>query len=296
VITITKKLEEAKFITHAGNFHADDVFSTVFLSKLYGNITVIRLKEYKDDKSKLAFDIGLGEFDHHQKGYDKKRENGVHYCAFGLLWQKFGIEYLHKIKVENPELIFKIMENLLVTQIDAIDNGEFDIKSDYNIYTLSSLVELYRPKFDEERDEDDCFLEACFFASKVFDLVLKDAISKEKSIEIIRAKIPTIENKILILDKYIPYEFAIFTLGLDIDFVIYPSNRGGYAAHTIPEFYKGFTPKISFKKEWGGLRDEALQQVSKIKTARFCHNKLFLFTADTKEDAIKAAKIAKEMN
>ena len=55
----------------------------------------------------------------------------------------------------------------------------------------------------------------------------------------------------------------------------------------VPTKYKGFTPKIPFKKEWAGLRDEALRQVSGIKTARFCHNNLFLATADTLRDALE---------
>lgn len=287
MITIAKTKEEAEFITHAGNFHADDVFSTAFLEKLHDNITLIRLNDYQDDGSKIAYDIGLGEFDHHQAGFDKKRANGIHYCGFGLLWQEFGRDYLKKINVEDIESTFKVFDYLLVTMIDAIDNGEFNIKSDFNVYTISTLIELFRPKFDENKNEDECFLEAVKFASTLFDLIMNEAISKVKIINIIKTKIPTIKDKILILDEYIPYEFALFELGLDVDFVVYPSNRGCYAAHTVPTYYKGFTPKIPFKKEWAGLRDRELQKVSGIKTARFCHNKLFLTTADTKEDALK---------
>lgn len=42
----------------------------------------------------------------------------------------------------------------------------------------------------------------------------------------------------------------------------------------------------------GRTRDEKLQEVSKIKTAKFCHNACFICTAETKEDAIKMAEIA----
>lgn len=287
MINLTKNLEEAKFVTHAGNFHADDVFSTVFLSKLYGNITVIRLKEYHDDESKIAYDIGLGKFDHHQRGYDKKRENGIHYCGFGLLWQEYGLEYLKKNNIENKEVVFKIFDKLLVTQIDAFDNGELIINNDINIYTLPGIIEKFRPKYAACEDEDECFKKACWFANIIFDLILEDAQVKAKTIQILKEKSKTIQNKILILDEYIPYEFALFELGLDVEFVIYPSNRGGYAAHTVPSAYNGFTPKVPFKSEWGGLRDENLQEISGVKTAKFCHNKLFLATADTLEDAIK---------
>ena len=131
MITLTKDLSKAKFVTHAGNFHADDVFSTVFMSRMFGDITVIRLKDYNDnDDSKIVYDIGRGKFDHHQAEYDKKHDNGIHYCGFGLLWQEYGLEYLKKLNVNNPEDVFKVFDYLLVTNIDAFDNGEADIDKD----------------------------------------------------------------------------------------------------------------------------------------------------------------------
>lgn len=285
MITLTNKLEEANFVTHAGNFHADDVFSTVFMERLFKNINLIRLKDYKDDKTKIAYDIGLGDFDHHGALYDKKRENGIHYCGFGLLWQRYGLEYLKQIKVEEPAMIFDIMDELLVTQIDAFDNGEYTIDAPFNVYTLASLIEQFRPKIGKDENENECFLKAVAFADNIFETILNDAIAKSATLKKVEKLSQTIKDNILILDSYIPYEYAIFKLNLDINFVIYPSNRGGYAAHTVPIKYKGFTPKIPFKKEWAGLRDKELQNISGIKTAKFCHNKLFLATAETIEDA-----------
>ena len=46
MITIVDKLEEAEYVTHAGNFHADDVLGAVFLEKLHDNIKLIRLKTH----------------------------------------------------------------------------------------------------------------------------------------------------------------------------------------------------------------------------------------------------------
>ena len=287
MIKLTNDLNEADFVTHAGNFHADDVFSSMFMARLYGDITLIRLNDYKDDGSKIAFDIGLGKFDHHQANYNKKRANGIHYCGFGLLWQEYGLKYLRKIKVKYPEKVFNILDELLVIQIDAIDNGEYFIDAPFNIYTLAGLIEQFRPKIGKKEDENECFLKAVSFADIIFEQILNDAIGKVYALNEIEKKKRSIKDNILILDKYIPYEYAIFKLELDVNFVVYPSNRGCYAAHTVPTKYKGFTPKIPFKKEWAGLRDEELQKVSGIKTAHFCHKKLFLATATTKEDAIK---------
>ena len=287
MIKLTNDLNEADFVTHAGNFHADDVFSSMFMARLYGDITLIRLNDYKDDGSKIAFDIGLGKFDHHQANYNKKRANGIHFCGFGLLWQEYGLKYLRKIKVKYPEKVFNILDELLVIQIDAIDNGEYFIDAPFNIYTLAGLIEQFRPKIGKKEDENECFLKAVSFADIIFEQILNDAIGKVYALNEIEKKKRSIKDNILILDKYIPYEYAIFKLELDVNFVVYPSNRGCYAAHTVPTKYKGFTPKIPFKKEWAGLRDEELQKVSGIKTAHFCYKKLFLATATTKEDALK---------
>jgi len=293
MIKLTKDLNEAKFVTHAGNFHADDVFSTVFMAKMFGDITVIRLKDYNDnDSSKLAYDIGRGKFDHHQAGYDKKRDNGIHYCGFGLLWKEFGLKYLKDNNVLNAEDVFKVFDYLLVNNIDAFDNGEADIHKDYNVYTIPSLIEMLRARINLNEDEDECFLKACGLAEFLFDRILEDAKIKVEVINKIRDLSKNIQNKILVLDEFIPYEYAIFYLDLDVDFVVYPSNRGGYAAQAVPTYYKGFTKRVPFKEEWAGLRNEELAKVSGIKTANFCHNKLFLFTAGTKEDAIEAALIA----
>jgi len=290
MITLTKDLKEAKFVTHAGNFHADDVFSTVFMSKFFGDITVIRLKDYDDtDSSKIAYDIGRGRFDHHQAGYDKKHDNGIHYCGFGLLWQEYGVEYLKKLNVSNPADVFQVFDYLLVTNIDAFDNGEADIEKDFNVYTIPSLIEMFRPRINTNEDEDECFLKACKFVEYLFDRILEEAIIKVDVINKIRDISKNIKNKILVLDEFIPFEYAIFYLNLDVDFVVYPSNRGGYAARAVPTHYKGFIKRVPFKSEWAGLRDNDLAKVSGIETAKFCHNKLFLFTAETKEDALKAA-------
>ncbi len=73
-IKITKQYNKANFVTHSGTFHVDDVISTVFLSKIFKEIKLIRVPsiENRNTNNKLVFDIGLGEFDHHQKNKNVK--------------------------------------------------------------------------------------------------------------------------------------------------------------------------------------------------------------------------------
>ena len=75
--------------THAGKFHADDVFSAALLRILRPDIRFVRAMGLPEGFEGFAFDIGWGRFDHHQKDAPV-RENGVPYAAFGLLWREFG--------------------------------------------------------------------------------------------------------------------------------------------------------------------------------------------------------------
>ena len=74
-IRLTDNIEEANCVTHSGKFHVDDVISTVFISKIIDEVILIRIPNINDKNltNKLVYDIGLGEFDHHQKNRNGKR-------------------------------------------------------------------------------------------------------------------------------------------------------------------------------------------------------------------------------
>ena len=86
MITIVEE-KDAKFITHAGSFHADDVMATVLLEILYEDVSLARVAEIDEkDTDAFVYDIGLGKYDHHQD--DKvRRDNGIAYSSVGLIWR-----------------------------------------------------------------------------------------------------------------------------------------------------------------------------------------------------------------
>ena len=53
-----------------------------------------------------------------------------------------------------------------------------------------------------------------------------------------------------------------------------------------------FKARKDFPKSWAGKRDRDLAKVSGVSDATFCHNKLFLAVAASKEGAIALAKAA----
>ena len=75
-----------KGFTHAGRFHADDVFAAALLRLCNPNIRIQRGFSVPEGYDGIVFDIGDGPFDHHGKD-SPVRECGVKYAAFGLLWR-----------------------------------------------------------------------------------------------------------------------------------------------------------------------------------------------------------------
>ena len=96
MMKLVNDIKEANCITHGGTMHADEVFATAFLEMYLNDIKVYRTMEVNPDdfpKDVLIYDIGRGIFDHHQSDA-LKRENGITYSSFGLLWKTFGSDYL----------------------------------------------------------------------------------------------------------------------------------------------------------------------------------------------------------
>ena len=92
-----------KLITHNGSFHADDIFAcatlSLMLEKAGEKFEVIRTRDEEIIKTgDYVFDVGgiydenLNRFDHHQIGGAGKRQGGIEYSSFGLVWKKFGEE------------------------------------------------------------------------------------------------------------------------------------------------------------------------------------------------------------
>jgi uncharacterized UPF0160 family protein len=296
MLKLTKDINEANLVTHGGTFHPDDVFSTVLMSKIVDNPVVYRANAstatYPD---KLLYDIGFGEFDHH--GPDALMRNPkIKYSSFGLLWKRFGKEYLTKITTDVDEMWTAIDERL-VMQIDGIDNGNFPkITADYSLLDLDAIIDLFNRGWDEKVDNDEQFIQAVIIAETIFDrLIVKEQAkinAKKKVVE----KIKSTTGEILILDEYMPYHEALFDKNIPeaehIKIIVFPSNREGYNVKpkTISKDSKELL--IKFPKELLGLHDEELANITHIPTARFVHTEGFIGATDTLEDAIKLAELA----
>lgn len=298
-IKLTKNIEEANCITHSGTFHADEVFATVILSKIIPEIVLIRLQEVREKvkENTLVYDIGGGKFDHHQFGGNGERKNGVKYAACGLIWKEFGREVLKKLNVEDIDYVFDYVDKNLIQFIDSNDNGQLPkIDLDYKYVHISQIIAFFNPRWDEEIDSDIKFRKALYLAETIFDEFLQDAISKSKAKEEVEQAINDQKEGIMILNKYMPWkDFVLESTNpkaQEINFVVFPSKRGGYNVYAVPKEKGSFENRKCLPQGWRGLRDEKLQAITGVKTARFCHNAGFICSSEKKEDAIKLAQMA----
>lgn len=298
MIKIVNDIRCAKFITHSGVFHADDVFATAFLDLYFTNISVIRLDSVplNVDNDVIIYDIGKGKFDHHQKEA-RIRDNGIKYSSFGLLFEEYGLSFLERLKIENKEEVYDYLVKDFILSIDAIDNGEFpSVTANYKVKTVSDIIKLYNPSYGSNDTSNENFVKAVNVAESIFSFELKNVCGKVKASKKVKELLKNNNTDILLLDEYLPYEEVILTGNYNTKLVIYPSNRGGYCVKTVPISLEDKNSRVYFPLKWAGLVNEDLEKTSGIKDITFCHVNCFLVATKSLEAALKVASVTMDAN
>lgn len=254
--------------THAGVFHADDVFSSALLRVIFPKIKIYRtFYPPKKKKGEIVFDIGMGEFDHHQPD-NECRPNGVPYASFGKLWRKFGTRVM-----TTQEGCQWMDENL----VQVIDNTDCTGQSN----PLSSAISSMNLSWNEDREmEDDRFFEAVDIAEKILKSYIRNYENKQVAKQAVMSAYNLSDKNLVILNRYMPYN-EVLTL-TEAKFVAYPSLRGGWSVQCIKDIYTG-KPKQPLPVEWTDPQNT-------INGLTFCHNGLFLATFIDKMSLIEAIK------
>lgn len=287
-----------KIITHSGSFHADDVFAVATLSLLLGeeSIEIIRTRDKSIfETGDFVVDVGRvydeekNRFDHHQEGWNIKRENGVPYASFGLVWKVYGE------KVCGNKEIVKEIDGYLVSAIDAHDNGlsvSKNIIEGVSEYSLGETITLFNKNFDEESDNDQNFLFAVSLARKILKRIIDNALSGQKVRKMFREVYEKTEDK-----RYVVFDIDSTewkkdsSLYPELLFVVHP-YKDSWALKTIKKAEGNFENRKSLPLSWAGKEGEELQKITGVSDALFCHNKLFIATTKTKESAFQLLKLA----
>lgn len=282
-----KAFDFDQVITHSTVFHADDVFGVALCRLINPLIEVIRtldndIEKYLEaarnvGKNVIVFDIGRGEYDHHQ--IDKKLRDEecdgkkIPYCGFGLLWKDFG--YLLCPEKEAWDRVDKS----LVLPIDMADNGVGQNLLSYSIKTLN-------PNWDDENLSENV---AFHRAMNVAMIILKGHIDHARSSVAAKEKILSLvtDSRILVMDKYMSWNYTVVNEEKckDILFVVYPSMRGGWNVETVQTDRETHTNRMNFPEDWLGHADPD-------RGIKFAHTGNFLIACYTKEQAIQVAKDA----
>lgn len=255
-----------KGLTHGSKFHSDDVFSAAFLQIINPEIEIIRSNVVFDDFEGIVFDIGMGKFDHHMKD-NEKRNNGIPYASFGKLWREFACELY-------GEEVYNNIDKKLIADLDLSDNT-----GSYN--ALAFAISMFNPVDDGENGDEE-FKKAVGFAKIILSNMIKKELKHLEDTEKVKKYYnEATDKRIIVLDEYLytddylPYTEAIY--------VIYPSNRGGFAGKGVPINSDTVKLKKPFPEKWVENLPPYLE---------FCHTSRFLIKAKSLNDILYACREA----
>ena len=286
-------MNDKTIATHNGNFHADDVFSIAALKCIFPAFKLIRTRDLElIAKADIVIDVGgkydsdTDRFDHHQRGGAGERENGIPYSSFGLIWQKYGLAIC-----QGNQDVANAVDAGLVSTIDAIDCGHVEGVS--KGISLSQTISMFNPTWQEDSHFDACFDEAVDFASRVLTRFIASANGGISAKELVAKAIENAADpRVIVLEKYIPWKRTVHALSEEALYMIYPSQTNEWRIQAVPVEPGSFEDKKSLPKQWAGLSDKELKEVTGIDDAMFCHNGLFIAGAETFESTMKMASIA----
>ena len=272
-------------VTHDGVFHADELLASALITDLCPeNFVVLRTRTIPTNLSDKDWivDVGGGPYDHH--GSDRKTyPNGVKKAACGKV-----AEVLLR---EDPKTLEKL-QRMLLWAVEAQDNGqslqELGLPPSKLSFVSTLLPTWNAPQFHI----NSCFTKALDMTRIILSSILDHIEADDKAEAVLEA---IQDDEIVVLSKFVPWQAWAVEKWPKARFVVFPAASGkGFNAQAVPLTATpgDFRNRGGFPDAWGGLRDGALEEVSGITGAIFCHADLWLSVWDTQDHAIEAAKAA----
>ncbi len=278
------------FGAHDGTFHADEVTACALLL-LFGLIdrnTIVRTRDLELLKEcEYVCDVGgiydekIKRFDHHQVSYQGELSSA------GMI-----LKYLQNQKVISDKE-YHLLNNSLVRGVDAFDNGR--VTTTLGFCSFSNIISNFLPiEHGAASDEmDQAFFDALdltYGHIKRLHMRYKYNISCRHLVEESMKKY----TECLMFDVSIPWMESFFDLnGVDhpARFIVMPSGSHWKLRGIPPSQEEKIKVRQLLPKDWEGLLDQELRNVSGIEGAIFCHKGRFISVWETKEDALKALQI-----
>ncbi|WDA11628.1 MYG1 family protein [Paracoccus marcusii] len=292
-------------VTHSGGFHADEVLSSVILTRLHPQARIMRTRDadwITPAEGRIIYDVGRDFdaarmiFDHHQKS-PPLRDDGQPYSSFGLIWRQFGRDYLAALQVPAADLeaIHAAIDADLVLPIDLVDNGALSPTGPLADLSLPMLLESLKPVFDDRSpDADDRAFDGAVAIARAFvEAAVARKAAKHRAEAVVMAAIAAAgDGRVLELPMGMPFRSAITAAGADhLLFVIHPRDTD-WALTGIRRDADGFALRADLPAAWAGLTDGAFEAASGVPGVRFCHNARFIAVAADRDAALRLADLA----
>lgn len=275
--------------THDGTFHADEVTACalLLLHDFIDRDKIFRTREQSVlSKCEIVCDVGgiydppKKLFDHHQVDYQGELSSA------GMV-----LQYLRDEKIiEDREYDF--FNHSLILGVDAHDNGRVTPVKGFCVF--SNVISNFTPIENDADDEelDKAFLDAVDFVhSHLERLRLRYQYHQKCRQTVAQCMEKFRDEDCLIFEKNIAWLESFFDLGGEKHkayFVIMPCGKHWKLRGIPPSHEDRMNVRLALPKEWGGLLDADLKNVSGIEGAVFCHKGRFISVWETLEDALKA--------
>ena len=204
---IIKKIKEDGFAyTHDGVYHADDLFCMALIGYALENeynFEFIRTRNLEHPY--FTFDVGGGNFDHHQcDEYRDGKKKGI-FASFGKLWCTIGRT------LGLREEIWKEIDEQFVQAIDLTDNT--GVMNPVN-YMINST---------KHRGLEEGFIVARSMANEILIEIIESGLQKSKELDSFHKEVESRDESSPILElsrHYVVNKEVYQSLG--IDWIIFP--------------------------------------------------------------------------
>jgi uncharacterized UPF0160 family protein len=290
--------------THSGSFHADDALGVAMLLALYPGAEVLRTRDPEVWATCDALvDVGgehnhvRNRFDHHQKGFSERRENGIPYAGSGLVWAAYGVRYVlatvEWVSYGEAEIVAKLVDEKLIQHADAVDSG-INVPGPAD-FSLSGIISSLNVRWYEQGVDDDVrFKEAVALADMVLSNLVRSVAAEYAAAERVRSAMRLSGGAILVLDAArLPFDPVVNKEMPDVLFVVYPESSGQqYQVRVVPKVLGSYEARADLPAAWAGLRDADLAKVTGVADAVFAHNGRFICGAGSLAGAVRMAELA----
>lgn len=236
----------------------------------------------------------------------------------GLIYVHYGEKVIQEMLKKSKDIeltpsqlqsIFIKIYQSFIQEIDGIDNGvpQFDGEPQYRINThLSNRVKTFNPTWmDEKTSEeiDELFHQAKDYVGKEFvDKVTYFGSSWLPARKIVEQSVANRfavheSGEIIELGRFCPWQEHLREIekevgGVEIKYVLFNSGANDFRVQCVPVKEGSFVCRKFLHKNWFGIRDDELENVSGIEGIKFCHVTGFIGGHKTRDGTLKMAEIS----